>query len=174
MMTVPTHEDERLPTTGFEALYQDNYHDVWRYASFLLRNTVEAEDVASEAFARAFAAWSAGRGPRGDPRAWLLLITRRLVINRARRARLIKWLPLLRVPERADRGRGLEEREFRLFLDQLGTILTRKERDALFLRYLGDLNDETAGAVLGVSASGFRSLISRGLERLREHSEVWQ
>jgi DNA-directed RNA polymerase specialized sigma24 family protein len=45
--------------------------------------------VTGETFHRAYAAWGGGRGPSGQPLPWLLLITRRLVIDKARRRKLI-------------------------------------------------------------------------------------
>jgi RNA polymerase sigma-70 factor (ECF subfamily) len=159
---------------SFERLFRDHYHDVWRYASFMLRSTSEAEDIASQAFAQAYAAWIAGRGPSGPPRAWLLVITRRIVLNRARRARILHWLPLQTVARRSREDRTIAESEFRLWLDQLARTLRPAQREALFLRYLDDLTDKDAGAVMGLSPSGFRTLVSRALARLRDQRELWE
>jgi RNA polymerase sigma-70 factor (ECF subfamily) len=169
---IPTHAP--VDTSEFESIYVETYQDVWRYAYFLLRDPVTAQDLASDVFTRAFAAWQAGHGPRAAARPWLLTITRRLALNHARRARLIRWVPLVRPIDRSNVVEGLAEREFRLWLDQLAELLTPRERDALFLRYLGDLADDAAGRILGVSASGFRTLVSRAIMRLRANQEVWQ
>jgi RNA polymerase sigma-70 factor (ECF subfamily) len=158
----------------FATVYHETYLDVWRYASFMLRDTVEGEDVAAETFVRAFQAWSTGRGPHGDSRPWLVLIARRIVLNRIRRARLLRWIPLVPTRDSSDPSRLLEETEFRVWLEQLASVLTSREREALFLRYLYDLDDTAAAAVLGVSASGMRTLVSRALQHLRERKETWQ
>ena len=79
---------------SFEALYRQRYRDVYRYVLLMLRSAEDAEDVTGEAFQRAFAAWNAGHGPAGQALPWLLLIARRLVIDRTRRRRLLSWLPL--------------------------------------------------------------------------------
>jgi DNA-directed RNA polymerase specialized sigma24 family protein len=64
--------------------------------------------------------------------------------------------------------------EFRLWLHQLEGLLSRRELEALTLRYIEDLGDSGASLVLGLSVSGFRTLISRALAKLREHPEVWK
>ena len=105
IVTVERGSDELLERVGsagpfgeggasFEALYRQRYRDVYRYALLMLRSAEDAEDVTGEAFQRAYAAWDAGHGPSGEALPWLLLITRRLVIDRARRRKLLSWLPL--------------------------------------------------------------------------------
>ena len=79
---------------AFVTLYRQRYRDVYRYALLMLRRVEDAEDVTAEAFQRAYSAWQSGRGPTGDSLPWLLLITRRLVIDKVRRRRLLSWLPL--------------------------------------------------------------------------------
>jgi len=50
--------------------------------------------------------------------------------------------------------------ELNVWLDQVTRILPARQREALFLRYLGDMDDVAVGAVLGISPSGVRSLVS--------------
>jgi DNA-directed RNA polymerase specialized sigma24 family protein len=104
----------------------------------------------------------------------LLVICRRIVQGRHRRARLIAWLPL---PEHdrepAGAGGALEAVEFRLWLRQLEGVLSAREREALSLRYLDDLGDAGAALVLGITPSGFRTLVSRAIAKLRIHPELW-
>jgi len=141
----------------------------------MLHDANEAEEAAAETFDRAYRAWKSGKGPNGPPLPWLLVICRRIVLGRRRRARLIAWLPL---PERdrepAGDGGAFEAVEFRLWLRQLESILSAREREALSLRYLDDLGDAGAALVLGISPSGFRTLVSRAIAKLRTHPELWK
>ena len=41
----------------------------------------------------------------------------------------------------------------------------------VFLRYQRDLSDEEIGEILGLSASGVRTLVSRALAALRQHPD---
>jgi RNA polymerase sigma factor (sigma-70 family) len=141
----------------------------------MLRDPAEAEEAASETFDRAYRAWTSGKGPREQPLPWLLVICRNIVLARRRRSRLIAWLPL---PEHdrepADSAGDFSAAEFRLWLRQLEGVVSGREREALTLRYVDDLGDSGAALVLGISTSGFRTLVSRAIAKLRAHPEVWQ
>jgi RNA polymerase sigma factor (sigma-70 family) len=157
--------------TTFESIYEAHQRDVLRYAALMLRDPDEAADITAEAFARAWDAWSADRGPAGRPLPWLLVITRRLIVDGWRRRRRIAWLPLLdesRVPA-PDR---IVETNFWLWLDQLAAALPVRQREVIFLRYRRDLSDAEIGTVMGLSGSGVRSLLARAIQSLRDHPEL--
>jgi DNA-directed RNA polymerase specialized sigma24 family protein len=142
----------------FEALYRQRYRDVFRYALMMLRRSEDAEDVAGETFHRAYVAWNSGHGPSGQALPWLLLIARRLVIDKARRRRLISWFPLGGV----DQGR------------RFARELPARQREVLILRYQRDMDDQAIGEILGLSASGVRSLVARACATLRRNPEIWR
>jgi RNA polymerase sigma factor (sigma-70 family) len=60
-----------------------------------------------------------------------------------------------------------------MWLDALSEALPGRQRDVIFLRYQRDLTDAEIGEVLGLSASGVRTLASRALLALRKHPELW-
>jgi RNA polymerase sigma factor (sigma-70 family) len=160
----------------FEALYRQRYRDIYRYVLLMLRGTEDAEDVTGEVFQRAYAAWGSGHGPAGQPLPWLLLIARRLVIDKTRRRRLVAWIPLgvlspAHEPHDADdTGRT----EFWIWFDRFARELPERQREALILRYQRDLDDETIGEILGISTSGVRSLVARACATLRRNPEIWR
>ena len=160
---------------AFEAVFEAHYRRVCWYASAMLRDSAQAEEAASETFDRAYRAWTSGKGPKGLPLPWLLVICRNIVLARRRRARLIAWLPL---PEHDREPVGsagdIEAAEFRIWLRQLEGVVSGREREALTLRYIDDLGDSGAALVLGISTSGFRTLVSRAIAKLRAHPEVWK
>jgi len=160
----------------FEALYRQRFRDVYRYSLLMLRREEDAEDVTSEAFHRAYSAWQSGRGPSGQALPWLLLITRRLVIDKMRRRRLISWLPLGGLSpahEPSDQAETART-EFWLWFDRFARELPNRQREALILRYQRDLDDEAIGEILGLSSSGVRSLVARACETLRRNPEIWR
>ena len=161
---------------AFEDLYRQRYRDVYRYAALMLRNVEEAEDVAGEAFQRAYSAWRSGRGPAGNALPWLLLITRRLVIDRTRRRRLVSWLPLdlLRPATEPSDESATGRTEFWLWFDRFASELPPRQREVLILRYQRDIDDDQIGTILGISASAVRSLVARACESLRRNPEIWQ
>jgi RNA polymerase sigma-70 factor (ECF subfamily) len=175
-------------TTSFEAIYEAHYRDVVRHLILTTGGRDDVEEIVAETFAKAFAAWRAGRGPAGRALPWLLVIARRIATDRWRRRRLIAWLPLpgSRPAEMDDwdRRRSPEVEpggpdgdagtaEFWLWLDALSRALPARQRDVVFLRYQHDLSDDDIGEVLGLSASGVRTLASRAIGGLRKHPELW-
>ena len=171
-----TDDETALERSEFQSIYHRTWPDVFRYAFVLLRHREDAEDVASEAYRRALESWDAGRGPEGEPLPWLFLITRRIVIDRHRRTRLIGWLPLEHAPEPEDRA---EEAAFRrsevwIWFEQMCRLLPEQQREALFLRFQFDLSDAETSRVMGTSAGNVRTLVSRGLATLRQRPEVME
>ncbi len=163
---------ERDPET-FEELYARHERDVMRYAVFLVRDPDEGADVAAEAFTRAFDAWRSGRLPTGRPLPWLFLITRRIVIDRRRRQRLLRWIPLRHAAaQEPSRNDALARHEFWLWLDRLAAGLSERQREVLFLRYRRDLTDVEIARLMGITASGVRSLLARAIKALRDHPEL--
>jgi len=185
----PNPNPERLEAraSSFEAVYRTHYRDVARHVILVTRGRDDVDEIVAEAFARAFAAWRSGHGPAGRPLPWLLVIARRIATDRWRRRRLITWLPLpssmtggtnwdrrrISVAEPASTDPGAREAEFWLWLDALSRALPIRQRDVLLLRYQRDLTDEEIGDVLGLSASGVRTLASRAISTLRKHPELW-
>ena len=175
------------PASSFEAIYSGHHRDVSRHVILLTRGRDDVEEIVAETFARAFAAWRSGHGPAGRPLPWLLVIARRIATDRWRRRRLIAWLPL---PDSRPHSEAWEGRqatagepggpdtdaraaEFWIWLDALSLALPARQRDVIFLRYQHDLSDEDIGEVLGLSTSGVRTLVSRALNGLRNHPELW-
>jgi len=157
---------------SFEDVYRRHERDVVRYLTLLLRDPDDAEDLAAETFRRAFEAWRDGRGPAGRPLPWLLTIARRLAMNGWRRRRLIAWLPLPFGRRDPAADATAADREFWLWLAALARALPERQREVLVLRYRRDLDDEEIGLVMGLTASGVRSLRARAIQSLRDHPEL--
>ena len=47
-----------------------------------------------------------------------------------------------------------------------------RQREVLVLRFRRDLSDEEIGEVMGLTASGVRSLVARAIQSLRNHPEL--
>ncbi len=173
----PAHADDlgTEPET-FQGVYSAYYRDVYRYVLLARRRQDDAEDIVADVFDRAFRAWRSGHGPAGRALPWLILIARRIIVDRWRRERLLRWLPLPSAwtggepPDPEDAG---GRAEFWMWLDQLATVLSDRQREVVMLRYQRDLTDDDIGEILGLSASGVRTLLSRALATLRQHPELW-
>ena len=174
----PSADHDTLPAaaTTFEAVYRDHYQDVYRYVLLSTRRPHDVEDIVADTFDRAFAAWRSGHGPAGRALPWLIVIARRIVVDRWRRSRLLSWLPFVSgapAYERIDTADDREQTEFWLWLARLAEALPARQREVVYLRYQRDLSDGEIGEILGLSSSGVRTLVSRALATLRQHPELW-
>src|SRR5829696_1881469 len=143
--------DGAVTLETFEQVYAAHYRDVHRYVLLMLGRADDADDIVADTFQRAFLAWRAGRGPAGRPLPWLLLIARRLVTDRWRRARRIAWLPFGRdgtSVEPVDREDTAAQTEFWLWLAALARVLPDRQREVIYLRYQRDLSDDEIGELL--------------------------
>jgi len=151
-----------------EAVWRRHYPDVYRYALALTRSHEDAQEIVADVFERALQRWVTVPEP---PLPWLLLVTRRLATDRWRRARRLAGI-LLAGRRRAAIDGAEARSEFWAWYDAVSAVLTLRQREVLALRYQHDLTDEQIGAVMGLTASGVRSLVARAIDALRAHPEV--
>jgi RNA polymerase sigma-70 factor (ECF subfamily) len=133
----------------------------------------DAEDVAQEAFVRAYNAL--GRFREGAPfRPWLL----RIVVNLSRnsiRSRVRRERVIARVPAPVDAA-GVDDEvvrddDRRRLHDALRALPVR-DRAVLTCRYLEGLSEAETGAVLDCRVGTVKSRTSRALDRLRAQLEA--
>jgi RNA polymerase sigma factor (sigma-70 family) len=175
-LALAAHNPSTVPSTTmgtnsvlFEDIYARHHIDVFRYALVLTSSRDEADDVAAEAFARAWRAWRSGHEPDGPALPWLFAITRNIATDRWRRlGRVVTRL----IPSRA--ADGYAEVEAMLWLAALVRVLPPRQREVIALRYHRDLGDAEIARLMGLTESGVRSLVGRAIAKLRQHPEVWR
>jgi len=140
-------------TEEFASFYRDSRDRVFRAAVATIGSAAEAEEVVAEAYARAFANWSSvARHPR--PEAWVVVTA----VNYQRSL----WRKLRRLVPIDD-----HEPESPGPTVSAVYALPRRQRQAIALCVLLDLDSEQAGEALGLAASTVRVHLHRGLENLR-------
>jgi len=146
------------PDDEFKAAFARLYPAAGRVALRILGDHAAAEDVAAEALARTYERWAKVRAlPYLD--AWVLRVASNLAIDMVRRRR-----PPLREPQPL----WIEERiAVHLSLVKALESLSRRQRDVVVLRYIGDLSEEDVSSVLGLAPGSVKTHLRRGLERLR-------
>lgn len=138
------------PLLGFAHALTANPHDAW--------------DLTQETLARMGERW--GRSRFDEPAAYARTVMVRLNIDRIRRLR--RELPLLGGPPEDATVEVVGDLEPWL-IEALATLSPR-QRTALALRYVEDLDVRGIAARMGSSEGTVKSQISRGTERLREHA----
>lgn len=154
----------RVGDGDFELFFAEVIGDAVSVAARVLEDRSLAEDAAVEALARAHLRW---HRLTADPyrRAWVL----RVAINAAldmqrsdRRRRAREEHSASRSP-----GQGFEEATLdRLVLSSALSRLSRRQREAVALRYLAGLTESDAAGAMGLSVGSLKVHLRRGLSAM--------
>ena len=140
---------------------------VVRLAAHILRREGEAEDVAQEAFLRAFRRLPGFRG-EGRFSAWLFGIAVRLCLDRRRSARWTREVPEDDAPASFFSPNSAEDStDTRLLVGTLLDRLSPPMRAALVLRELEGLDYDEIAATLGVPVGTVRSRLHAARAQFR-------
>ena len=145
------------------ALFELHVDGVYGYARHILGNREDAEEVASEAFLRAFRRAADFRGD-APIRGWLFGIARNLCRDRQRQPRLIT-LPEVagERDESDDPGRRALREDVRRMLREL----PEDQREVLILCDVEEWSAREAAEMLGRSAEATKSMLYRARRALR-------
>jgi RNA polymerase sigma factor (sigma-70 family) len=157
---------------AFETIVERNQGIVFRTAWLITRSTEDAQEVAQDAFLKAYRALDRFR--QGAPlRPWLLTIAANEARNRrvasSRRERLTLRGAEERRPDDAvpSPEAALLDSERRERLLAAIERLPAPARDVISCRYLLDLSEEETAAALDCPRGTVKSRVSRALDRLR-------
>jgi RNA polymerase sigma-70 factor (sigma-E family) len=156
-------------------LYSMHYRSLVRLAALLLRDTPTAEEVVQDAFVAMHGGWQRLRDTEKA-----LAYLRQTVVNRSRsvlRHRMVVEKNLQSAPPdmpSAEHGAFalLERSEVVAALRDLPD----RQREAIVLRYYGDLSEAEIAATMGISCGAVKSHTSRGMAALRAalEQELWR
>jgi RNA polymerase sigma-70 factor (ECF subfamily) len=165
---------------GFAEFMREYSGIVYSVARGLTITAADAEDLASEAFLRAYRALCGYDGARIAQlalRPWLLTILRNTARNAARDAARRPAGPTRREPTEYDLDRGhaiaadpagrAEQNEVQRSLGTVLAELTEAQRTAVVLRHAVGMSIAEIALVLNVKDGTAKSHISRGLQQLR-------
>lgn len=156
---------------GFGERVAENQRRVFQIAYSILGNSADAEDMAQEAFLRAYQKFDALRDA-DKFRPWVNRIVFRLALNRKRGygRRLVRdtaW-QTTETPTMVD---GAKEAERQVMLDRMRREierLPRKLRSVLQLSLVEEMDAADVGAVLGIPAGTVRSRVHTARKLLLE------
>lgn len=159
------------------AVLFDAYHPrLYRYALVRLASPADAEDVASETFARVLGKLDSFRWKGAGFEAWLFRIASNLIVDKhrsmARESRTDDPMEeqetaMERLPE--DRALHLEtSRE----LDALLLRLPEEQREVLLLRFAAGLDTHETATVMKKNVNAVRQLQFRALQNIRNKDPI--
>ena len=141
----------------FTAFYNATWRRTVAVAYAMCGDLAAAEDVAQEAYSRAWPRWSALRS-YDDPGAWVRQVTTRLAVSRWRRARTASvFLARSRVPDPA-----APPDETSVLLVQALRQLPEAQRRALVLHHLGELPVAEVARIERCPEGTIKARLSRG------------
>ena len=158
---------------AFESLVRRYEETAFRVAYLIVRDEAEAQDVAQEAFLRAYR--SLGRFDTDRPfRPWLLRIVTNLAINSRRSIRRREAMDErqerdfeLRTPPVAPEVAAEAVEQARRVWQAVGD-LSLQEQAVLHLRYFLEASEEETAAAIGRPVGTVKSRLHRALRRLQQ------
>jgi RNA polymerase sigma-70 factor (sigma-E family) len=148
----------------FLDFFADQFWSLRRVGYLLTGDWDQAEELAQEAMARTFAAWPRVRG-YDRPAAY----ARKVLVNRHRS--LLRRAVVEARHALTSRPQQWQEPDFGgddLVLWRALQRLPARQRTAIVLRYYLDLPEAEVARLLGVPVGTVKSLVHRGLARLRD------
>jgi RNA polymerase sigma-70 factor (ECF subfamily) len=159
---------------AFGALVERYQQVAFRAAWLIVRDAEDAEDVAQEAFVRAYR--SLGSFRQGQPfRPWLLRIVQNQALNavrsRGRRAGLLGRVAVFATPTADPPDSAVAEADESAQVLAAIEELSADDRAILHLRYFLDLPEREIAAAIGRPPGTVKSRLHRASGRLRDMIE---
>ncbi|HVE64869.1 MAG TPA: SigE family RNA polymerase sigma factor [Mycobacteriales bacterium] len=166
VVTVPWTDADR----ALSDLHRAHYRSLVRLAALLLDDVGSSEEVVQDAFIAMHIGWRRLRDPDKA-----LAYLRRSVVNGARsrlrhRQVVAKHAPAV-VPDAASAEHYAIDRAERAAVVAALHRLPDRQREALVLRFYGDLSESEIARAMGVSNGAVKSHVHRGLAALSRHLE---
>jgi RNA polymerase sigma-70 factor (ECF subfamily) len=151
----------------FEQLFQDYHDDIYVYLCRLVSDRQQAEDLAQDAFMKAYRALD--RLPaEANLRAWLYRIATNTALDWLRRHRLIAWLPLFeRDNHPAIQSSFAEESLESVAVQRALSRLPLRYRAPLVLFVCQGFSTQEIADILKISQGAVKTRLFRARERFR-------
>lgn len=157
----------------FSRVYEDQVFHVYGFIAYRVRSREEAEDLTQLTFERALRAWGRYDPRRSQPRTWLLVIARNVIIDRHRARGAMPTFETIQESSE-DRLGSIEDRPFLGMDHTLASAISEldgRAQEILALRFGGDLSGPEIAEVTGLTTANVQQILSRSLRRLRSDLE---
>jgi RNA polymerase sigma factor (sigma-70 family) len=159
----------------FAAWFDEILPRVFRLVRRTTSSADEAEDMAAEALARAYAKWPSIRSlPYRD--GWVLRTAANISIDSARRGTRFPWGRLKAEPAHGTVRSVEDEVADRRLVSVAMSRLPARQREALALRYLAGLTLEETASAMHLGTETVRTHLARGLVAMRKSlgADTWE
>jgi RNA polymerase sigma-70 factor (sigma-E family) len=149
-----------LADQDFENFFRSEITRATSVARAIVRDKETAEDLVVEGFIRTYVHWARVRRMK-YPAGWLLRVTINLALDNQRRRDLRAATEPLPISAASDL---VELRE--VLLPGL-RALSKKQREVVVLRYIGDLKELEIATTMGMTVGTVKTHLHRALRKLR-------
>ena len=154
--------------TALVELYRAHYRSLVRLAALLLDDRESSEEVVQDAYVRVHSTWWRLRDPDKA-----LAYLRQSVVNgsrsRMRRRQVARKHAPKPMPDAPSAEYGAMAEVERSAVITALRALPPRQREAVVLRYYGDLSESEIARAMGISNGAVKSAVSRGLAALTIH-----
>jgi RNA polymerase sigma factor (sigma-70 family) len=156
----PARSTKPEPILDFDTFFLTEYQRLFQTMYLLVRNRMQAEDIAQEAMARTYERWRGIHDPAG--------YVYRTAFNLHRNWRRRLAVAAASMRELAPAPDEVDAAERRLDALRALAALSRTQREALVLVEWAGMTAEEAGRVLGIQPVSVRGRVHRAKTRLRQ------
>jgi RNA polymerase sigma-70 factor (sigma-E family) len=151
-------------------LYRAHYSSLVRLAALLLDDVGTSEEVVQDAYVKMHGAWGRIREPE-KALPYLRTTVVNLSRSRMRHRQVAERHAPRPMPDAASAEEGAVTLAERAAVVTALRALPAKQREALVLRYYGDLTEADIATAMGVSQGAVKSHLHRGKAALARHLE---
>lgn len=160
---------------NFASLYQEFFKPVFAYILCRVGQRALAEDLAACAWRKAYEKMALFDSQKGTFRQWIFTIARNEINMYYRLYYVRKFLSLTGFEENAflspSQEDALQQEDTRALLNAM-SILNRKERDLVALKFYSGMNNREIARQTGLSESNVGTLLHRSIAKLRKEMNV--
>ncbi|MFE2594432.1 RNA polymerase sigma factor [Streptomyces anthocyanicus] len=153
-------------TSTFDAFFRANYANMTSYARARLRDDSSAEELVQEAFVRLVTLWDKVLSAT-HPRAYAYAVLRNNISDHFRRSRRSPTRSLDATEEGPSGDGGIGDAELSVVILDLLDQLPSRQREVVYLRFVGDLTNREIAELLGLSERTVAVHLHRSLKALR-------
>jgi len=143
---------------------------LYKYALRLCRDSILADHIVGDVFAKLLEQFAAGKGPNSHLRSYLYETAYHLIIDEARSSQQCAPLDVLTWfrPENSYGSLAMEDRlMFELVVYAIQQELTEDQRHVIVLRFLEEFSLRETAAILGKDVGLIKVIQSRAVAKLR-------
>ncbi len=150
----------------FEQLYSDNFDRVFHFFFYNLKNRAEAEDLTSITFLKLYSNMDHYDGRKALPITYLFGIARNVLNDYYRASHESVDIEEVNYDIKTE-----ENFDDRLFLFEILSVLSEKERQILYFKYYIGMTAREISEMIGLSVTNVTSICGRALKKARQFYE---